>query len=63
MNSVTNKTPIAEKRWRDKVKKDEKEFRLNIQKHKKQNKKPRKSAEDFKKYHRQLQKTKKTTKL
>ena len=38
MNSVTNKTQLAEKRYRDKLKKDEKEIRLNIKKHKKQNK-------------------------
>ena len=29
MNSVTNKTRLAEKRYRDKLKKDKKEIRLN----------------------------------
>ena len=58
-----NKTRLAEKRYRDKLKKDKKEIRLNNRKHKKQNKKIRKHEEDYKKYNRQLQKTKKTTKL
>ena len=39
MDSVTNKTRSAEKRYRDKLKKDKKGFRLNTKKHKKQNKK------------------------
>ena len=34
-----NKTRLAEKRYRDKLKKDKKEIRLNNKKHKKQNKK------------------------
>ena len=63
MNSVTNKTRLAEKRYRDKLKKDKKEIRLNNKKHKKQNKKIRKHEEDYKKYNHQLQKTKKPTKL
>ena len=63
MNSITNKTRLAEKRYRDKLKKDKKEIRLNNKKHKKQNKKIRKREEDFKKYNRQLQKTKMPTKL
>ena len=58
-----NKTRLAEKRYRDKLKKDKKEIRLNNKKHKNQNKKIRKREEDFKKYNRQLQKTKKPTKL
>ena len=58
-----NKTRLAEKRYRDKRKKDKKEIRLNNKKHKKQNKKIRKHEEDYKKYNRQLQKTKKPTKL
>ena len=58
MDSVTNKTRLAEKRYRDKLKKDKKEIRLNNKKHKKQNKKIRKHEEDYKKYNRQLQKTK-----
>ena len=33
-----NKTRLAEKRYRDKQKKDRKEIRLNAKKHKKQNK-------------------------
>ena len=40
-----------------------KEIRLNTKKHKKQNKKIRKSKEDYRKYNHQLQRTKKTTKL
>ena len=63
MDSVTNKTQLAEKRYWDKRKKDKKEIRLNNKKHKKQNKKIRKHEEDYKKYNRQLQKTKKPTKL
>ena len=63
MDSVTNKTRLAEKRYRDKLKKDKKKIRLNNKKHKKQNKKIRKREEDYKKYNRQLQKTKKLTKL
>ena len=63
MDSATNKTRLAEKRYRDKRKKDKKEIRINNKKHKKQNKKIRKHEEDYKKYNRQLQKTKKTTKL
>ena len=39
MHSVTNKTQLAEKRYRDKVKKDKKEIRLNTEKLKKQIKK------------------------
>ena len=37
-----NKTQLAEKRYRDKVKKDKKEIRINTKKHKKQNNKFRK---------------------
>ena len=48
-----NKTRLAEKRYRDKLKKDKKEIRINNKKH----------EEDYKKYNRQLQKTKKPTKL
>ena len=59
-----NKTRLTEKRYRDKLKKDKKEIRLNNKKHKKQNKKIRKhDVEDYKKYNRQLQKTKRPTKL
>ena len=63
MDSRLNKTLLAEKRYKDKLKKDKKEFRLNTKKDKKQNKKIRKSEEDCKKYNRQLRKTKKSTKL
>ena len=49
MNSVMNKTQLAEKRYMDEMKKDKKKIRLNTKKHKKQNKKIRKSKEDFKK--------------
>ena len=58
-----NKTRLAEKRYRDKLKKDEKEIRLNNKKHEKQNKKVRKNEENYKRYNHQLQKAKKTTKL
>ena len=38
MNSVTNKTQLAKKRYRDKLKKKiKKYFRLNTKKHEKQN--------------------------
>ena len=37
MDSMMNKIRLAEKRYRDRSKKDKKEFRLNIKKHKKQN--------------------------
>ena len=53
-----NKTRLTEKRYRDKLKKDKKEIRLNNKKHKKQNKKIRKHEEDYKKYNRQLKKQK-----
>ena len=59
-----NKIQLAEKRYRDKLKKDKKEIRSNTKKHKKQNKKIRKSKENCNDYnHHQLQKTKKTTRL
>ena len=58
-----NKTRLAEKRHRDKLKKDKKEIRLNTKKHKKQNKRIRKIKENYDDYNQQLQKTKKTTKL
>ena len=59
MDSITNKTRLAEKRHRDKLKKDKKEIRLINKKYKKQNKKIRKSKEDYKKHNHQSQKTKK----
>ena len=43
MNSLTNKTRLAEKRYRHKLKKDKKEIRFKTRKHKKRNKKLRKS--------------------
>ena len=58
-----NKTRLAEKRFRDKLKKDKEEIRLNTKKHKKQNNKFRKIKESYYDYNRQLHKTKKTTKL
>ena len=58
-----NKTQLAEKRYRDKQKKDRKEIRLNAEKHKKQNKRIRKIKENYDDYNHQLQKTKKPTKL
>ena len=58
-----NKTRLADKRYRDKLKKDKKEIRSNFKKHKKQNKKIRKIKENYNDYNQQLQKTKKTTKL
>ena len=63
MDSILKKTRLTEKRYRDKLKKDKKEIRLNNKKHRKQNKKSRKHEENYKKYNRQLQKTKKPTKL
>ena len=63
MDSVTNKTRLAKKRYRDKLKKDKKEIRLNTKKHEKQNNKIRKIKENYNDYNQQLQKTKKTTKL
>ena len=60
MICVTNKTRLAEKRYRDTLKKDKKEFRLNTEK---QIKTIRKGEEDYERYSRQLQKTKNTTKL
>ena len=58
-----NKTRLAEKRYRDKLKKDKKEFRLNIKKHEKQNERIGKIKKNYDDYNRQLQKTKKSTKL
>ena len=58
MNSVTNKTRLAEKRYRDKLKKHKSGIRLNTRKPKRQNKKLRKSEEYYKKHNHQLQKTK-----
>ena len=63
MDSVMNKTRLAEKRYKDKLKKEKKEIRLNAKKHKKQNKRIRKIKENYNDYNHQLQKTKKTTKL
>ena len=57
-----NKTRLTEKRYRDKIKKYE-EIRLNNKKHKKQNKRFTKIKENCDDYNRQLQKTKKSTKL
>ena len=37
MNSVTNKTPSAEKPFTNKMKKDTKESRINVKKHRKEN--------------------------
>ena len=39
MNNVKNTTELAEKRYRDKLRKNKTENRINIEKHKKQNKK------------------------
>ena len=58
-----NKTRLAEKRYRDKLKKDKKEIRLNTKKHKTQNKRIKKIKENYNDYNQQLQKTKKPTKL
>ena len=63
MESVTNKTRLAEKRYRDKLKKNKKEIRSNTKKHKKQNERIRKTKENYNDYNHQLQKTKKPTKL
>ena len=63
MDSVMNKTRLTEKRYRDKLKKDKKEIRLNTKKHKTQNKRIKKIKENYNDYNQQLQKTKKPTKL
>ena len=63
MDSLTNKTRLAEKRYRDKLKKEFKKIRSNTEKHKEQNKKIRKIKKNYKDYNQQLQKTKKTTRL
>ena len=55
MDSVTNKTRLPEKRYRDKLKNDKKEIRLNTKKHKKQNKQIRKSKKDYKKHNHQFE--------
>ena len=60
MNSVTNKTRLAEKRYWDKLQQDEKETRINTKKNmKKKIKKVRKNEENYNDYNHQLQKTKK----
>ena len=59
MSSVLNKTQLAEKRYRDKLKKVKKEIRLNNKKHEKRNKTNGKSEEDFGNCNHQVQKTKK----
>ena len=46
MESVTNKTRLAEKRYRDKFKKEKTEIRLNNKKYEKQNEKNRKIKEN-----------------
>ena len=63
MDSVTNKTRLAEKRYRNKLRKDKKEIGLKNEKHKKQNEKNRKTKENCNNYNHQLRKTKNTTKL
>ena len=63
MNSVTNKTQLAEKRYREKLKEDKREIRLNTKKQKKQKEKIRKLENNYNEYNHQFQKTKKTTKL
>ena len=63
MNSVKNKTRLAGKRYRDKLKNDKKEIRLKTKEHKKQIKKIRKTEENYEKYNHPIQKTKKSTKL
>ena len=51
-----NKTRLAEKRYRDKLKK---ETRLNDKTHKEQNKQKRKTKEEYNKYNHELRNTKK----
>ena len=63
MDSITNKTRLAEKRYRDKLKNDKKEIRLNTKKHKKQNKRIRKIKENYNDYNQQLQKNKKDNEI
>ena len=45
MNSVINKTRLAEKRYEDNYKKDKEEVRINTKKHRKRKKQIRKSEE------------------
>ena len=63
MNSVMDKTRLAEKRYKAKLKKRFEKIRLNNKKHEKQSKEIRKSEELYKNYNHQLQKTKTKTKL
>ena len=49
-----DKTRLAEKRYRNKLKKDKKEIELNNKTHKKESKECRKSEEDYKKCNHQL---------
>ena len=59
-----NNYRLGENRYRDKLKKDKRENRVETNKHKKQNIKVRKTKEGYEKYnHQQLKKTKTTTKL
>ena len=61
MNGVRNKTKSTEKRYRDKLKGDNKEIRLK--KLNEQNEKIRKIKEDYNFYRNHLQKTKKAKNL
>ena len=63
MNSVANKTRLAEKRYKDKLKKDKKENRVITKKHKEKIKKNRRIKKNYNDYNHQLPKTKKTTKF
>ena len=58
MNCIMNKTRLVEKRPGVKLKKDRKEFKLNNEKHKKQNKKNIKSDEIYKKVQSSITKNK-----
>ena len=53
MNSVMDEIRSAAKRYRDKLKEDKKEIRLNTKKYEKQNKKIRKMKKDYEKNIRQ----------
>ena len=46
MSSIMNRTQLAGKQYRDKLRRDKEEIRLNTKKLKKQNRKIRKSQED-----------------
>ena len=63
MNSVKDKTGLAEKGYRDKLKQDKNEIRLKTKKSRKQNNKVKQFKVDYETHNHQLQNRKKTTKI